>query len=122
MGLSSFPLGLLSLNLIIMTEWIEIKKDPVHVSKEKSKANALKKTQWWKNEIARGICHYCGGHFKASELTMDHIVPVSRGGKSSKGNVVPCCKKCNAEKKYLTPVEIKLRELEIKKQSDKETK
>ena len=105
-----------------MEEWIEINKDPAHVAREKKKASALKKSQWWKNEIAKGICHYCGVHFNASELTMDHIVPISRGGKSSKGNVVPCCKKCNAEKKYFTPVEIKLQELEEKRESDKETK
>lgn len=30
---------------------------------------------------------------------MDHIVPLSRGGKTEKNNVVPCCKKCNSEKK-----------------------
>lgn len=31
---------------------------------------------------------------------MDHIVPIVRGGKSTKGNVVPACKECNAKKKY----------------------
>jgi hypothetical protein len=40
-----------------------------------------------------------------AELTMDHIVPVVRGGRSTKGNVVPCCKECNSRKKYLLPVE-----------------
>jgi O-acetyl-ADP-ribose deacetylase (regulator of RNase III) len=37
---------------------------------------------------------------------MDHILPVIRGGKSTKGNVVPSCKKCNREKKYLLPFEM----------------
>jgi 5-methylcytosine-specific restriction endonuclease McrA len=36
---------------------------------------------------------------------MDHIVPISRGGKSTKGNVVPCCKSCNTAKKQLLPIE-----------------
>ena len=36
---------------------------------------------------------------------MDHIVPVIRGGKSSKGNVVPSCKECNNKKKHLLPIE-----------------
>jgi 5-methylcytosine-specific restriction endonuclease McrA len=36
---------------------------------------------------------------------MDHIVPIVRGGKSSKSNVVPCCKACNTKKKYLLPSE-----------------
>jgi 5-methylcytosine-specific restriction endonuclease McrA len=36
---------------------------------------------------------------------MDHVVPISRGGKSKKGNIVPACKECNNKKKYLLPVE-----------------
>lgn len=36
---------------------------------------------------------------------MDHIVPVSRGGRSTKGNVVACCKECNSAKKQLLPME-----------------
>jgi len=36
---------------------------------------------------------------------MDHIVPLSRGGKSKKGNVVPACKDCNNKKKYMLPIE-----------------
>ena len=82
---------------------------------QKKKERDLRKTQWWKNEIAKGNCHYCHNKFDSSELTMDHIVPLSRGGMSTKGNIVPSCKKCNNEKKYLTPVEIKLRELEEQK-------
>ena len=89
-----------------MTDWIDIPKDKNHVTREKEKAQALRKTQWWKNEIAKGICHYCGQTFKPSELTMDHVVPVSRGGKSTKGNIVPCCKECNSKKKYMTPADM----------------
>ncbi len=33
-------------------------------------------------------------------LTMDHVVPIIRGGRSTKGNVVPACKSCNAKKKH----------------------
>lgn len=36
---------------------------------------------------------------------MDHLVPLSRGGKSSRNNVVPACKECNSRKKYLLPIE-----------------
>jgi 5-methylcytosine-specific restriction protein A len=39
------------------------------------------------------------------ELTMDHIVPIARGGRSTKGNVVPACKSCNTKKKQLLPME-----------------
>ena len=95
-----------------MSDWIEIKKDPRHVSRERAKAKELRKSQWWQQELAKGLCHYCGQKFLPSELTMDHILPVVRGGKSVKSNCVPCCKECNNEKKYLTPAEMILRELE----------
>ena len=43
---------------------------------------------------------------------MDHIVPVARGGKSTRGNIVACCKECNNRKKYLTPAEMIMFEIE----------
>lgn len=77
---------------------------------EKAKARKLRKSQWWLQKIQEGVCHYCGGKFTPEEITMDHIVPVSRGGKSAKGNIVAACKPCNSKKKYYTPAEIILRE------------
>jgi 5-methylcytosine-specific restriction endonuclease McrA len=75
------------------------------IKREKDKARELRKSQWWKNRVAKGRCHYCGQTFPADQLTMDHLVPIIRGGKSSRGNVVPACKECNNRKKYLLPVE-----------------
>ncbi len=43
-----------------------------------------------------------GGH---GALTMDHLVPLGRGGTSVRGNVVPACKDCNKRKKAMLPVE-----------------
>ncbi len=93
-------------------DWIEIKKDPRHVARERAKAKELRKSDWWKRQRSTGICHYCGESFPPSELTMDHVLPVVRGGKSAKGNCVPCCKTCNSDKSHLTPAEMILRELE----------
>jgi len=67
---------------------------------ERAKARDLRASQWWKRRRAAGICHYCGKKFPASALTMDHIVPIIRGGKSTKGNVVAACKECNNKKKH----------------------
>ncbi len=75
------------------------------VRQEKEKARELRRTRWWKNKVARGICHYCGVSVPPDQLTMDHIVPITRGGKSTRGNVVPACKECNNKKKYLLPME-----------------
>ena len=75
------------------------------VRRERDKGRDLRRTRWWKNRLARGICHYCGNTFPPGELTMDHLVPVTRGGKSTPGNVVPACRGCNSRKKYLLPIE-----------------
>ncbi len=75
------------------------------IQREKEKARELRKSRWWKNRVAQGRCHYCGGTFPPEELTMDHLVPVIRGGKSIRGNVAPACKECNNKKKYLLPTE-----------------
>jgi hypothetical protein len=66
------------------------------IRREKEKARQLRKTQWWRNRIHEGVCHYCRSEVGRDQLTMDHVVPLSRGGKSRKGNVVACCKACNA--------------------------
>jgi 5-methylcytosine-specific restriction endonuclease McrA len=75
------------------------------IKREKERARELRKSRWWADRLARGLCHYCGGTFAPEELTMDHLVPVVRGGKSTKGNVVPACKECNNRKKYMLPIE-----------------
>jgi 5-methylcytosine-specific restriction endonuclease McrA len=95
-----------------MSDWIDIKKDEKHIARERKKAKEMRATNWWQEQLNRGICHYCGKKFAPEELTMDHIVPLSRGGKSTKGNIVPCCKECNNDKKYLTPAEMILKQLE----------
>jgi len=43
-------------------------------------------------------CQYCGGRFSTSELNLDHVIPLSRGGKSAWQNVVCCCVRCNSRK------------------------
>jgi 5-methylcytosine-specific restriction enzyme A len=39
-------------------------------------------------------------------LTMEHVIPIARGGKSDRKNCVPCCKDCNTKKAAKTKVEI----------------
>ncbi len=78
---------------------------PEQLRKEKEKAQVLRRSQWWKRQLARGACYYCGRPVPPSELTMDHIVPLVRGGKSTRGNAVTACKECNSKKKYLLPLE-----------------
>jgi len=53
----------------------------------------------------RNRCQYCGHKFQTRDLNLDHVVPLSRGGKSTWENVVCCCIKCNSRKGGLLPVE-----------------
>ena len=82
---------------------------PKNVKREKEKARKLRQSAWWQSKLDKGECHYCGNKFPRKQFTMDHVVPLSRGGASTKGNVVICCKECNNQKKSLTPAEIILR-------------
>lgn len=75
------------------------------IAREKLKAKDLRKTRWWQEKCARGICYYCGRKVGRENLTMDHVVPLVRGGTSVKNNLVPACKECNNKKKYLLPME-----------------
>jgi 5-methylcytosine-specific restriction endonuclease McrA len=79
--------------------------DNAKIKRQRRKARELRASQWWKRRCAKGRCHYCGRPTPAKELTMDHIVPIARGGRSTKGNVVPACKACNTAKKQLLPME-----------------
>ena len=75
------------------------------IVKEKRKAQTLRKSQWWKNKRGHNRCYYCQKTFNAKDLTMDHVIPLVRGGKSTKSNIVPSCKDCNTRKSYLLPTE-----------------
>lgn len=79
--------------------------DPARIKKERERARELKKTQWWLDQVNRGVCHYCQRKFGARELTMDHVIPLARGGTSAKGNIVAACRDCNRDKKLETPVD-----------------
>lgn len=79
--------------------------DARHIQREKEKARKLRESAWWKRKRSDGICHYCRRRFKPADLTMDHVIPLARGGESTKENIVPCCRDCNAKKRYLMPAE-----------------
>lgn len=59
----------------------------------------------------RGGCAYCGN--LAARIEMDHIVPLSRGGRHAIGNVLPACQECNRSKKAMLLVVWKSRRKEL---------
>lgn len=75
------------------------------IRRERAKARELRKTRWWQRKTASGECYFCGLVVKHQDITMDHLVPLSRGGYSTKDNLVPCCKNCNNKKKSMLPLE-----------------
>lgn len=50
-------------------------------------------------------CQYCGS---GKDLTLDHLIPVSKGGKSTWTNLVTACRSCNARKGNYTPEDVGL--------------
>lgn len=53
----------------------------------------------------QNVCLYCGHSFKECDLSRDHLVPISKGGKDAWTNVVTACKRCNARKGSRRPEE-----------------
>lgn len=86
--------------------------DPAHVKRERNKAREMRQSSWWKQQIGKGVCYFCEQRFPREELTMEHVIPLSRGGRSTKKNIVVACKQCNSLKKNRTVAELRLQELD----------
>lgn len=56
----------------------------------------------------RFACQYCGDNFKTQDLTFDHVVPRSRGGRTVWENIVAACQCCNIRKGQKLPREVKM--------------
>jgi len=53
----------------------------------------------------RFVCQYCGERKATEDLTFDHVLPRSRGGRTTWDNIVTCCVPCNKTKADRTPAE-----------------
>jgi 5-methylcytosine-specific restriction endonuclease McrA len=58
-------------------------------------------------------CQYCGSALSAAKLTLDHVIPRSRHGKSTWENLVACCYPCNNRKDNRTPTEAGMELLKV---------
>jgi len=55
----------------------------------------------WRRSIKEHFgctCVYCGQTYEQNQLTLDHVLPRSKGGEDISSNVVPACTKCNQDK------------------------
>lgn len=66
----------------------------------------------------RWKCQYCGQKKPADELTQDHVVPKSRGGKTCWENIVTACRACNTTKANRTPQESGMRPMTVPQKPD----
>lgn len=57
----------------------------------------------------KNVCQYCSNQYRSYDLTVDHVLPKSRGGKTVWTNCVIACKPCNAKKDDKTPEEAKMK-------------
>jgi len=64
----------------------------------------------------RETCQYCGIQPGRSNLTVDHILPRSRGGQTTWDNVVAACRECNHRKGGRTPEEANMKLLTVPRQ------
>mgnify|MGYP001562689406 FL=1 len=61
-------------------------------------------------------CGYCGDKFSTEELTFDHVVPVTQGGRKEWTNIITACVDCNSRKAGRTPQQAGMRLLKAPKQ------
>ena len=67
-----------------------------HARRSAERADTYTVAEWLHTvELFDNSCAYCGAKHN---LTMDHIVPISKGGKNVFTNIVPACKSCNSSK------------------------
>jgi 5-methylcytosine-specific restriction endonuclease McrA len=54
-------------------------------------------------------CQYCGEPCSLKDLTLDHVVPKSMGGRTTWNNIVSCCRDCNTKKADRTPKQAEMK-------------
>ena len=57
------------------------------------------------HDLQNGVCHYCKMRIEMDQWSIDHRVPLSRGGTNARRNKIGACKTCNNQKGSLTELE-----------------
>jgi 5-methylcytosine-specific restriction endonuclease McrA len=77
-----------------------------YVSRRSLTISCNRKNVFWRDNYN---CQYCGNKFSYGKLTMDHIIPKSKGGHKTWMNIVSACHKCNNKKGSKTLQEAKMK-------------
>jgi 5-methylcytosine-specific restriction endonuclease McrA len=83
-------------------------KSDLAIKRERDRARQLRKSPWWQEKLRNPVCYYCSELVAPDLVTMDHVVPMAKGGLSTKNNLVVACKPCNNKKKNTNPVDFLL--------------
>ena len=73
-----------------------------YIQKKRVSMSPTRKNIYWRDKYT---CQYCTGQFKYKHLSLDHVIPKSRGGGRGWLNLVTCCHACNQKKGNKTPSE-----------------
>ncbi len=82
-------------SVLALKEYISTSKQPAF-----TRFNVFLRDQWQ--------CQYCGDDFATHELTFDHVIPRSKGGRTNWENIVAACQCCNRRKSNYMPSEISM--------------
>lgn len=80
-------------SVLALREYVPMAQSPAF-----TRFNVFLRDQW--------TCQYCAGHFKTQELSFDHVIPRSRGGRTTWQNIVAACRECNTKKGNRLPSEV----------------
>ena len=86
-----------------ITAWRKANPEAIRIQQQRRRARkrslpaTLTRAEWEAIKAAyKGRCAYCGK--KPKRLTQDHVIPISKGGGTTKENIVPACHPCNVQK------------------------
>jgi 5-methylcytosine-specific restriction endonuclease McrA len=77
-----------------------------YIQKRRVSMSPTRKNIYWRDKY---VCQYCSEQFKYKQLSLDHVIPKSRGGDRGWLNLVTCCHGCNQKKGNKTPSEASMR-------------
>lgn len=72
-------------SVLVLNEYVPAARRPAF-----TRFNVFLRDEWY--------CQYCSQKHATNELTFDHVIPKSRGGKTSWSNIVTACRSCNTKK------------------------
>lgn len=82
-------------SVLVLKEYVQAARRPAF-----TRFNVFLRDEWH--------CQYCGSRYRTSDLTFDHVIPKSRGGRTSWTNIVTACRPCNTEKGHKLPRECRM--------------